>query len=230
MTYRQPFKGDYPITQAYGALIPGVTFNNKPHTGIDYGCPSGTEILASADGVVMKAGPDLTGYGNVVIILHDAKHATLYAHLSKISIFLNQVVKQGDLIGLSGSTGNVTGPHLHFEARRIWNNFTTHFDPMLLPLTSVDDAASLQQKEAECCLKAADSFETNDVLKIVAPLGAKGWFQGFRTFTTYPQGTMFHYTGETVQHNGYTFMKVMPLTMPIWIAVNDGDTQILDNA
>ena len=45
MSYRQPFVGDYPITQKYGEIIPGVTLNGKPHTGIDYGCPMHTKIL-----------------------------------------------------------------------------------------------------------------------------------------------------------------------------------------
>ena len=144
ITFRQPFRGEYPITQQYGEVIPGITYQGKPHTGIDYGCPAGTEILASADGIVMKSGWDVTGYGNVIIILHDAKHATLYAHLSKCSVYLNQKVKQGEVIGLSGATGGTaeyptTGPHLHFEARRKWNDYTTHFNPYDLPLMSVDD-------------------------------------------------------------------------------------------
>lgn len=152
ITFRQPFRGEYPITQQYGEVIPGVTYQGKPHTGIDYGCPAGTEILASADGIVLKSGWDVTGYGNVIIIMHDAKHATLYAHLNKCSVYLNQKVKQGDVIGLSGATGATTGPHLHFEARKKWNVHTTHFNPYDLPLMSVDDSiqpAAGNQKPAE---------------------------------------------------------------------------------
>ena len=140
ITYRQPFRGEYPITQYYGEVIPGVTFNNKPHTGIDYGCPPGTEILASADGTVMAAGWDMTGYGFRVILKHSDGRATLYAHLDTISVSMGQHVQQGQEIGTSGATGKVTGPHLHFEARRIWNDYSAHFDPKQLPLMSIDDS------------------------------------------------------------------------------------------
>lgn len=138
LTYRQPFAGDFPITQRYGETV-----TSSFHTGIDYACPLGTPILASADGGVMAAGWDATGFGNRVIILHDGHHATLYAHLQTVAVFVNQKVQQGDVIGMSGSTGNSTGPHLHFEARTVWSDYKSHFDPMTLPLMSVDDAQVL---------------------------------------------------------------------------------------
>lgn len=138
LTYRQPFAGSYPITQRYGETV-----TSSFHTGIDYACPLGTPILASADGVVMAAGWDATGFGNRVIILHDGHHATLYAHLQTVAVFVSQKVQQGDMIGMSGSTGNSTGPHLHFEARSVWHDYKSHFDPMTLPLQSVDDAQLL---------------------------------------------------------------------------------------
>ena len=77
MSYRQPFSGEWPITQYYGETI-----TSKFHTGIDYGCPSGTAIFASENGIIRYSAFDQTGYGNCVIIEHDATHATLYAHLS----------------------------------------------------------------------------------------------------------------------------------------------------
>ena len=223
VTYRQPFNGEYPITQRYGEIIEGVTYKGQPHTGIDYGCPEGTPILASADGLVKFAEKDNTGYGNTVIIEHYDTKATLYAHLSVINAVVNQVVFQGNIIGYSGSSGNVTGPHLHFEARAKWCDWRSHRDPVsFLPLISVDDKVK-QLRGAEC-------FDEGDTVKIAAPLGAKAYFQGFRDFTAYPQGTKFHYTGQTEQRNGYTYMQVIPLTLPLWIAVNDGETQILEAA
>ena len=145
MTFRQPFRGEYPVTQGFHQLIQGVTHNNEPHTGIDFGCPRGTEILASADGTVMAAGWDSTGYGYRVIIKHDADRSTLYAHLDKVSVNMLQHVKQGDVIGLSGYTGTVIpkgpgGAHLHFEARKVWSDYKSVFDPYLLPLMTVDDS------------------------------------------------------------------------------------------
>lgn len=134
MTYRQPFRGSWPITQRYGEKI-----TSNYHTGIDYGCPVGTEIMASADGMVMAAGWDDTGYGLRVIIQHTENRSTLYAHLSKVYMIRGEKVKQGQIIGLSGKSGNVTGPHLHFEARTEWSSYKSHFDPALLPLVCIDD-------------------------------------------------------------------------------------------
>ena len=136
MDYRQPFRGEYPITQAYGEKI-----TSSFHTGIDYGCPLGTEILASAGGQVMFAGFSVNGWGGLIILRHDDGKSTLYAHLSKTLVKSNAIVKQGDVIGLSGNTGNSTGPHLHFEARSSWAVEGSHKDPVtFLPLRSVDDS------------------------------------------------------------------------------------------
>ena len=139
-TYRQPFRGTYAITQRFGETVT----DPKGHSGIDYDCPENTEILASAAGIVRFAGWDTTGYGNCVIIQHTKDRSTLYAHLSKIRIRLLQEVDQGQLIGLSGWSGNVVpagpaGRHLHFEARTVWSQYRTAFDPMLLPLMSMAD-------------------------------------------------------------------------------------------
>lgn len=139
MTYRQPFKGEYPITQRYGEK-----YTSGFHTGIDYGCPLETEVLASADGEVMFAGWDSTGYGLCIIVKHTSNRSTLYAHLKKVHVTKGEQIKQSRVIGLSGSSGNSTGPHLHFEARTTWNDWTSHFDPMLLPMISIDDSIKPQ--------------------------------------------------------------------------------------
>lgn len=84
--------------------------------GIDLAAPTGTKILASAEGKVMLARKGYNGgYGNMVIIEHPNGTKTLYAHLSKINTQTGAQVTQGELIGLVGSTGRSTGPHLHFE-------------------------------------------------------------------------------------------------------------------
>lgn len=231
ITYRQPFRGEFPITQRFGEVIAGVTKNGKPHTGIDYGCPKGTEILASADGTVMAAGWDTTGYGFRVIIKHPDGQATLYAHLDTITVPVTAAVKQGDVIGTSGWTGSVVpagpgGAHLHFEARKIWNNFTTAFDPQLLPLMCVEDnLATTSQSFA----KLKEAQDLGPLVRVAAPLGAKGFHsEAFSYFSTHQQGEEFYNTGETVRHNGYTYLKVRPLARPVWVAVHDGVTQILE--
>ena len=86
----------------------------RMHTGIDIGAPTGANILAANSGTVLITA-FTTGYGNKIVIDHGGGYVTLYAHCSKILVKEGQAVKQGDVIGLVGSTGWSTGPHLHFE-------------------------------------------------------------------------------------------------------------------
>jgi murein DD-endopeptidase MepM/ murein hydrolase activator NlpD len=88
------------------------------HRGTDYAASAGTNVRAIADGVVTFAGWQ-SGYGNVVEIQHDGKHATLYAHMQSIASGLRQGVRigQSDSVGAVGMTGSATGPHLHFELK-----------------------------------------------------------------------------------------------------------------
>ena len=217
-TYRQPFTGEYPITQNYGEKS-----TSNFHTGIDYGCPIGTPIRASSDGVIRYNGMDKSGYGNCVIIEHDATHSTLYAHLRNAAFFIpGVVVKQGDVIGWSGNTGNSTGPHLHFEARRIWNDFRTHFDPMQLPLMSVDDGVSYSGEAVKPDVPAVSSELDPGPVMIVAPYGAYAHNEIFTAKQVLPFGTKLNFTGNTVEKDNYTFCECT-----VWIAVNDGETQIL---
>jgi murein DD-endopeptidase MepM/ murein hydrolase activator NlpD len=91
----------------------------RVHKGIDIPLPNGTPIKAVMDGVVSAAqsGSGSRSYGLYVIIEHSGGKSTLYAHLSKINVKVGQKVSKGNIIGLSGSTGFSTGPHLHFELR-----------------------------------------------------------------------------------------------------------------
>lgn len=105
------------ITSAYGVREHPIQGVVKEHTGIDIGnTPLGSPVVAAADGIVTYAGW-LGGYGNCVMINHGDGIVTLYGHGNKILTSVNQEVKQGDIIMEVGSTGNSTGPHLHFEVR-----------------------------------------------------------------------------------------------------------------
>lgn len=86
--------------------------------GIDYGVPTGTPIKAAASGVVKQAGHDTTGYGVHVRIDHGGGYLSLYGHLDTTCVRVGQHVNAGDIVGISDSTGNSTGPHLHFELRK----------------------------------------------------------------------------------------------------------------
>ncbi len=85
--------------------------------GIDIAAGMGAAIYASDTGVVVYAGPIGGGYGNMIMIDHGNGYQTLYGHLSQINVRCGANVYGGQLIGLAGSTGNSTGPHLHFEVR-----------------------------------------------------------------------------------------------------------------
>jgi len=97
------------------------------HLAIDIGAVTGQTVYASDSGVVVYAGGISGGYGNMVMIDHGNGYATLYAHLSAISVRCGQSVYQGGAIGAAGSTGNSTGPHLHFEVRYFGGFINPHF-------------------------------------------------------------------------------------------------------
>lgn len=212
ITYRQPFKTDWPVTQKYGETI-----TSSFHTGIDYACPLNTSILASADGTVVFAGLDKTGYGNMVILQHPDGLATLYAHLNSIHVVLGEKVKQGTLLGHSGNTGNSTGPHLHFEVRTQWNDYKTHFDPMTLPLTSVDDSVQVAANTESKALISGP-------VMVIAPFGVYAHNEGFTSKAALPYGTKLTFTGKTTEHNGFIFCECT-----VWVAQNDGSTKLLMN-
>jgi murein DD-endopeptidase MepM/ murein hydrolase activator NlpD len=86
------------------------------HPGVDIPCGTGTAVYATADGTVDRA-ERAGGYGNLIEIDHGRGIQTRYGHLSKLLVVAGQKVKRGQLIGLSGSTGRSTGPHLHYEVR-----------------------------------------------------------------------------------------------------------------
>lgn len=107
------------ITSDYGVRYnPFDEFGfSEFHAGLDVAVPAGTPVVAAARGVVTFSGAD-GGYGNVVIIKHaDSKVTTRYAHLLRYDVPVGAVVSTGQQIGLVGSTGRSTGPHLHFEVR-----------------------------------------------------------------------------------------------------------------
>ncbi|MBN1582478.1 MAG: M23 family metallopeptidase [Anaerolineae bacterium] len=93
------------------------TFSGRWHSGLDISGYTGADVVAADSGFVTFAGWSKTGYGNLVIIDHRNGFETRYAHLSTILVAAGQSVGKGQLVALMGSTGNSTGPHLHFEVR-----------------------------------------------------------------------------------------------------------------
>ncbi len=145
-----PLIHDFYLNSGGPNTIEGFTHNNnlkrenhyvymapRNHKGLDITAPIGTKVYAIADGIVSFAGfssndeTSSTGYGNVIYLSHfekinDFNIETRYAHLSELKVSLNDEVKKGDLIGISGNTGGSRIPHLHFEF--LINNFT--IDPL----------------------------------------------------------------------------------------------------
>jgi len=106
-----------PITSVFGMRVNPVSHIFRLHAGIDIGVASGTTVVAAADGRVIVAGWDDGGCGNIVVLDHGDRLATQYCHLSHIFVAVGQDVQRGQAIAASGSTGNSTGPHLHFGVR-----------------------------------------------------------------------------------------------------------------
>jgi murein DD-endopeptidase MepM/ murein hydrolase activator NlpD len=112
------------IWPVIGPLRSGVGMRTNPfggssieyHKGQDIAAPTGTPVNATADGVVVIAGW-VRGYGNGIYIDHGNGISTRYGHLSRIDVVVGQIIKQGQHLGLVGSTGRSTGPHLHYEVR-----------------------------------------------------------------------------------------------------------------
>ena len=102
-----PFLIPPPIVSPFGQR------NDGPHFGIDIRVPVGTPVLAAAPGDVFWTGQGEIS-GRAIIVKHDVALATFYFHLSRVDVKKGELVKRGQLIGLSGKTGNATTPHLHF--------------------------------------------------------------------------------------------------------------------
>jgi len=91
---------------------------HRRHFGVDIGADEGEPIVAARGGLVMYSDNELTGYGNVVILLHREGFSTMYAHCRATHVFAGQHVSRGDVIGEVGHTGFAPAPHLHFEWRQ----------------------------------------------------------------------------------------------------------------
>lgn len=115
----------------------------RHHNGIDLKVNVGDSVVAAFDGMVRMAKKGKRGYGNYVVVRHNNGLETIYAHLNKLGVEENQLVKAGDFIGEGGNTGRSTGPHLHFEVRYLgqpinpkdlvdFNTLACHSDTLLL--------------------------------------------------------------------------------------------------
>lgn len=131
------------ITSDFGAR------RRRYHYGTDIGLKVGDTIVAAFDGTVRIVDYEARGYGHYIVIRHKNGLESLYAHLSKPLVTVNQEVAAGELIGLGGNTGRSTGPHLHFEFRFLGNAFNTN---------KIVDYASEKCFADSYCLTKAETF------------------------------------------------------------------------
>jgi len=110
--YAPPVAG--PISSVFGLRVQPTAGASTDHQGIDYAVPVGTPVYSQAAGVVVFAGQQ-SGFGNVVQVDHGSGFVGTYGHLSQLLVSVGQAVGAGDVLGLSGATGTVTGPNLHFQ-------------------------------------------------------------------------------------------------------------------
>ncbi len=101
-----------PVLSGFGPKGQGL--NND---GVNIGAPKGSPVVAAANGIVVYAGNEMKGFGNLILIRHQGGWVTAYADLDRLVVAKDAVVAQGDMIGTVGKTGNVASPQLHFEAR-----------------------------------------------------------------------------------------------------------------
>jgi murein DD-endopeptidase MepM/ murein hydrolase activator NlpD len=123
-----PLANVSPITSRYGWRTHPISGSRRFHAGLDFGAPMGAPVVAAGGGQVVSAGW-MSGYGKTIVIQHNGTQQTLYAHLSDISVQPGQTLARGTVIGRVGSTGNSTGPHLHFEIRVATNDGWVATDP-----------------------------------------------------------------------------------------------------
>jgi murein DD-endopeptidase MepM/ murein hydrolase activator NlpD len=111
-----PIQGKGVVSSPFGSRIDPITHQQRLHAGVDIAAKEGTPIVAVKQGIAMFAGTMGTA-GNAVILRHEDRMETRYYHMNKILVTLGQDVQPGDVIGEVGTTGNSTGPHVHFEIR-----------------------------------------------------------------------------------------------------------------
>jgi len=110
-----PDRGTYHLSSPFGYRSDPLNGTRKMHTGMDFACRPGNPVFATGDGVVESVTFDNSGYGVSVLLDHGFGYKTRYAHLSLPSVAEGMNLRRGDRIGLSGRSGRVSGPHLHYE-------------------------------------------------------------------------------------------------------------------
>ena len=132
------------VTSGFGMRNHPILEGTRLHGGIDLRAATGTEVLATADGVVEFAGNHSSGLGTMVKLVHNYGFATIYAHLDQVDVKVGQYISKGEPIGRSGNTGRSTGPHLHYEVHYLGRRL----DPKPFLDWSIDQYDLIFEQEA----------------------------------------------------------------------------------
>lgn len=155
MGYVYPTKSNR-ITSRFGYRC------GRYHNGIDIGLQYGDSIYATFSGKVRIVDYERRGYGHYVVIRHDNGLETVMAHLSRVKVKIDQTVEAGDLIGLGGSTGRSTGPHLHYEIRFLGNAFNP------TKIIDIETKNIILENDTNFLLTHASTYSHNKELKQLA--------------------------------------------------------------
>lgn len=165
-TFVFPLASRSPITSLFGWRLHPIHKTYRFHSGTDLGAPQGTPILATQAGRITVA-DYLNGYGNTVIMRHgDNTLESRYPHMSRILVTPGEWVEQGEVIGLVGSTGNSTGPHLHFELRQLTPQGWVAINPdevLRYALANLDRRGPLQALNMMPAAQAQTGVLTDDL-------------------------------------------------------------------
>ena len=138
--------GSFNLSSPFGYRSDPITGESKMHTGMDFSCDPGNPVYATGDGTVILVESDFYGYGNHIEVDHGFGYVSRYSHLADMYAYVGQKVRRGDCIALSGKSGRVTGPHLHYEIlyRNDFVNPSAYMDLDISP----EDYAAMVRKPA----------------------------------------------------------------------------------
>ena len=136
--------GSFHLSSPFGYRSDPITGASKMHTGMDFSCDPGNPVYATGDGTVILVESDFYGYGNHIEVDHGFGYVSRYSHLADMFAYVGQKVRRGDCIALSGKSGRVTGPHLHYEVL-YRNDFVNPSAYMDLDISPEDYAAMVRK-------------------------------------------------------------------------------------
>mgnify|MGYP001566253757 CR=1 FL=1 len=155
---RKPFFGEFTLTQGFGENPQNYNqFGLQGHNGLDYGLPMRTEVLAPHGGKIIEATLDPKGYGLYIKIEND-KEGSVLAHFAEFRVGVGDIISEGQLIALSDTSGNSTGPHLHWGYYLFPRNRQNGYDGFINQLPLLDIMAVITQKELDIIRNRRDEL------------------------------------------------------------------------